>query len=1339
MSYTLIVSVGTASFAQVSTLQIRDRSPAGTNFLLYVPASYAPGTPLPLLISLHGMTGIGDDLNLIINDPPNRDESPAWLIHRNLWPASRPFIVLSPQLPRDESIIDPAEQEWPPSLINEVIEYVSLNYTIDINRIYLTGLSLGAAGVWSYAQEYPNVPAALLPISGATDTTRSCFVADVPIWAFHGSVDRVVSPANSIVMVGNINECISRRFKSKLNLLHAWEHERQTWSNVWNYSNGYKVFDWLLQHNKNDNNNRKPYVNAGFDRRMLKRNESISLYGEYFDFDGNIESVEWRKLIGPNVILNNVDSQFVSLTQFQSGRYSFELRVVDDDGAVNSDTVQLEIIDLPSSNEAIVNNIILVNGDDNVDIGNLYEGQVLNKHLQLNSRSEQIITYNLRVAANTNTRSIRYRINTDANIRNGTSLYLRPVGLNEWPVPLGEYNICATAYRQTGALQRDEGLTECYRFSVFDQPIRTYYSKLNTDLSNLNSWSESTDGSGSPPVSLRGNFQILNVINSASINNPLNVEGVQSFFWVRDGGELTINSSFNGLINVEGNGTVIVNTNQPVEFGQLSANSTVIFDQNATDIPIAQYGNVILRGSSLIKKMNSGDINIAGDLTISENTLLNGNESLNSFVSIGGNIFIQGTNNFTPTNPFHVIFQDEQTHRIETNRTMLHFASLSVSAGAVVEVIGKTVLQLGSQMGGGLEISTGSQLLINQSDLHIINNGAINRLDQQGSISFKHSNLLFNSNSDFNSNLYLINSSDSIENFSINNIGSGSVIVKSSLFIENDLSISNGTLRTNGFVHLVSTGTKSAFISEIKGNGRIEGELNIQRNIPKGRQYRYLSFPTDNFTVDNLQQFIPVSGTFAGRSIGNGISTNPSLFYYDEPAGGWIPFPVTDSAQRFQLGKGYSVFVRNDSNDTKLLITGNIHQGDFTFDLVPDPSPNSANADDGWNLIGNPYPANIRWRHGNWVSNGVSPTVYIRDNSYPGGRFLFWDGEIGNDEGIFNGLISQGQSMWVRAVSATPSLRITESSKESTQSNLFRVKDTENSDIISLQLSDGNLIDKAFFKVRKNGSNLFMDYADAVKKDNGYFNISILTNDQVKAAIKVIPDSFCGQWIPLKIELNKPGLYSIKFDGSFFNTPKHLIELRDSLKLESFYLSSNQQFYIDVKEQDIKSVINRFKVRLFNKIDKPVINADGVKLFINSNLDIQWYLNGEIIKEENENEIYPTISGDYYVIVRENGCSVTSEPYSFIVSERLVLPTMSVNIFPNPTNGIIEVNGLPPLESEFLFQISDWSGRIIKKGSLNQYLTNNFIVLDESIPSGIYYLNIISKEKTFRRRIVLNR
>lgn len=159
------------------------------NYLLSLPRHYEQeqAETFPLILFLHGSGERGDNVELVKNyGLPKKLE--AW--------RDCPFIVVAPQCP--------PEQTWVNHLdgLNALLDNIEATYRVDRQRIYLTGLSMGANGVWHLAASNPSRFAAIAPICGyglGANTVHS--LATVPTWVFHGALDPVVPITESIRMV----------------------------------------------------------------------------------------------------------------------------------------------------------------------------------------------------------------------------------------------------------------------------------------------------------------------------------------------------------------------------------------------------------------------------------------------------------------------------------------------------------------------------------------------------------------------------------------------------------------------------------------------------------------------------------------------------------------------------------------------------------------------------------------------------------------------------------------------------------------------------------------------------------------------------------------------------------------------------------------------------------------------------------------------------------------------------------------------------------------------------------------------------------------------------------
>ncbi len=76
-----------------------------------------------------------------------------------------------------------------------MIDRAIADKSVDPNRIYVTGLSMGGGGTWNFLNQFPDRVAATVPICGVGPTLgfMPAQLLDEPIWAFHGRFDATVS------------------------------------------------------------------------------------------------------------------------------------------------------------------------------------------------------------------------------------------------------------------------------------------------------------------------------------------------------------------------------------------------------------------------------------------------------------------------------------------------------------------------------------------------------------------------------------------------------------------------------------------------------------------------------------------------------------------------------------------------------------------------------------------------------------------------------------------------------------------------------------------------------------------------------------------------------------------------------------------------------------------------------------------------------------------------------------------------------------------------------------------------------------------------------------------
>jgi len=225
-------------------------SPYG--FYAYTPSSYEEGGPeFPLLVFLHGAGEKGNSANdpgklelVLRNGPPK-------LIQREEWDPTYPLIVVSPQC---------HDGGWNADKIHEFIGYLIDHYQLNRRRIYLTGLSMGGYGTFSYVGNYgdDSFVAACVPICGGGSPSKANNFLNIPTWAFHGDADGTVSVNNSIIMIEAIN-ALNPLSKAKLSIYPGVGHN--SWSMTYDgtgmgtESNDYdafnqSIYDWMFEFQK---------------------------------------------------------------------------------------------------------------------------------------------------------------------------------------------------------------------------------------------------------------------------------------------------------------------------------------------------------------------------------------------------------------------------------------------------------------------------------------------------------------------------------------------------------------------------------------------------------------------------------------------------------------------------------------------------------------------------------------------------------------------------------------------------------------------------------------------------------------------------------------------------------------------------------------------------------------------------------------------------------------------------------------------------------------------------------------------------------------------------------
>ncbi len=199
----------------------------------------------PMVLFLHGAGERGTDnekqiihIKKLFSNPENREKYQAF--------------VIAPQCPEGKRWVEvnwsakshsmPEEPSWAMNYTIDLLKDLIENYPVDTTRIYVTGLSMGGYGSWDIISRYPDKFAAAIAICGGGDEKVAQKIKNIPIWAFHGSNDKVVPVSRSRNMVNAIKQAGGNpKYTEYKGVGHG------SWIKAYNEEN---LLDWLFEQKK---------------------------------------------------------------------------------------------------------------------------------------------------------------------------------------------------------------------------------------------------------------------------------------------------------------------------------------------------------------------------------------------------------------------------------------------------------------------------------------------------------------------------------------------------------------------------------------------------------------------------------------------------------------------------------------------------------------------------------------------------------------------------------------------------------------------------------------------------------------------------------------------------------------------------------------------------------------------------------------------------------------------------------------------------------------------------------------------------------------------------------
>jgi Secretion system C-terminal sorting domain len=617
------------------------------------------------------------------------------------------------------------------------------------------------------------------------------------------------------------------------------------------------------------------------------------------------------------------------------------------------------------------------------------------------------------------------------------------------------------------------------------------------------------------------------------------------------------------------------------------------------------------------------------------------------------------------------------------------------------------------------------------------------------------------------------------KNFSINrgtSPSSGNISLGNSIEVSGKLTLFNGILNTDGYLTLVSNALGTARVDSILSSAAISGNVKVQRYIPAvNRQYRLLSPNTASFTFSDLKDNIFVSGVGGALNGFDPTTSNGATIYtYHESTSGvgrgWKA--ATNITNSLSPAQGALVYIRGDrtlpspawytQNTANYPLTGGFPaQNAVTIDYNGSINSGSISptitytntgipANDGWNLVGNPYPSQIDW---NVLSkSNIDSWYYFLDPST--GSFIADNGA---------NYIASGQAFFVQTIGSNPSIIFSENAKvASSPVSYFKNEDPE---IEFTMVKDSFNADKAWICFNSSAAKGFVRSEDALKLSNLSINFGIYVDSNYTLQRSYVPYPNATDTFILSA-YGASGNYKIQWSSvSVAVTSSKDVYLRDLYTSNLVNMRTNSSYSFSITSNS-STKGNRFQMIITDPSLLPVTWLSFTAEKINStDIILCWETATEknnshyIVERSFDNNVFADIG-----LVYGNGNSTSNSAYSFIDkkvidaqkkafyyrikqvdlngnTEHSIVISVTNNeqpcsliFFPNPAHSFITIHSCNALQGNISLEVFNFIGAKCISENFSVANGNEIPLFISGLVNGVYTL-VVTEQLTNKKLV----
>lgn len=404
-----------------------------------------------------------------------------------------------------------------------------------------------------------------------------------------------------------------------------------------------------------------------------------------------------------------------------------------------------------------------------------------------------------------------------------------------------------------------------------------------------------------------------------------------------------------------------------------------------------------------------------------------------------------------------------------------------------------------------------------------------------------------------------------------------------------------------------TTGTVFTTTSACGFTDPISGDISAERYIDAGETFwRYLGSPVVGANIGQFNDDFATSG-YPGSWFPN-FGWNSVYSYQESAAPGMGYIPCAGITDVMMPGQGWQVWSGDTSTGTQpftIDLKGVPNQGDIN---MPVTYTNSGTpSEDGFNLVSNPFASTIDWDDAAWTKTNMANATYIQnpDNQQ---YATYVSGAATNGGSRY---IASGQSFWVQAFAASPTLTAREGVKVSNDQAFIKSASVA-SPGMKITLQGNAEFDEAILRTIDGSVDDFEPQWDAEKWWGGwgqYPQVSLINNQSKDLTVHSFDNGFSEFSIPLRAIVFADGVYNVVFNNvSEIDVP--CMHLEDTYTGQMYLIEEGSAFAFDMSDTTYAArfIIHVGKQYDANTMDLSCANyGDGeISLDLDLNLDVNY-------------------------------------------------------------------------------------------------------------------------------------